>query len=140
MLTEYQPPKKKRRKPPEDYEHKEQAAVIEWATMMTWKYPELERLHAVPNGGKRHPATAKKLKAEGVKAGFPDMGLPVPRGGYHGFYCELKAIYPDGTTGTVSDKQQEWIDFLRGQGYRVVVAYGWEQATAAIEDYLQNEG
>ena len=34
----------------------------------------------IPNGGSRHPAEAARLKAQGVKAGVPDLCIPVARG------------------------------------------------------------
>ena len=56
-------------------EHTEQVAVINWAKLNEGKYPQLRNLFAIPNGGHRHIGTAKKLKAEGVKAGVPDLCL-----------------------------------------------------------------
>lgn len=40
---------------------------------------------------KRDKATAVALKRQGVKAGVPDICLPVARNGYHGLHIELKA-------------------------------------------------
>ena len=45
------------------------------------KYPEAQLLFHVPNGGKRNAAEAAHLKRQGVKAGVPDLFLPVARGG-----------------------------------------------------------
>lgn len=73
-------------------EHEEQKALIEWSAWMSNARPELSLMFAVPNGGDRHPAVAAKLKAEGVKAGVPDIFLPVPRNGYHGLFIELKEL------------------------------------------------
>ena len=44
----------------------------------------------MPNGGKRNPAEAARFKAMGVKAGVPDLCLPVPMNGYAGLYIEMK--------------------------------------------------
>mgnify|MGYP004433785991 CR=1 FL=1 len=38
----------------------------------------------------RDARTAANLKRQGVKAGVPDLHLPVARGGYNGLYIELK--------------------------------------------------
>ena len=73
-----------------------------------------------------------RLKKEGVKAGVPDIGLPVPRGAYHGLYIELKV----GKNKT-SLKQKEWISMLKEQGYFVEVCYGWIAAKEVIENYLK---
>lgn len=113
-------------------ESHEQIALFEWADWAIQRYPELERLHAIPNGGHRNPATAARLKKEGVKKGVPDLCLPVPRRGYHGLYIELKR--PKG--GTVSPDQAKFIGWLRAEGYRVEVARGFEAAREAIEEYL----
>ena len=59
------------------YEEAEQAAIFEWAEYEKRKYPELELLYHVPNGGKRDAKTAAILKRCGVKAGVPDLVLPV---------------------------------------------------------------
>jgi hypothetical protein len=91
-------------------------------------------LYAVPNGGKRDKATAAKLKAEGVKAGVPDVFLPVARGGYHGFYIEMKV----GKNKT-SPEQNAWLEALKAEGYLVDVSYGWEEAAHKIARYLGHE-
>ena len=64
-------------------EHEEQALVIQWAELHKRTLPGLELLHAIPNGGDRDVRVATKLKAEGVKAGVPDLLLPVPASGFH---------------------------------------------------------
>jgi hypothetical protein len=69
--------------------------------------------------------------AEGVRAGVPDLCLPVARKGYHGLYLELKV-----GRNTISDLQEQWIDALREQGYFVDVAWGWQAAAQVIADYL----
>src|SRR5689334_12932160 len=42
-------------------EHEEQVMLVRWAAAITYKFPELAGLAAVPNGGDRHPAVAGKL-------------------------------------------------------------------------------
>ena len=74
-----------------DDESGHQEALFSWAAYQTQRMPELEYLHHVPNGGKRDKATAIALKRQGVKAGVPDIHLPVAKGSYHGLYIELKA-------------------------------------------------
>lgn len=113
-------------------EHEEQVKLINHCKDHEEKYPELALIHAVPNGGARHPAVAAKLKAEGVKAGVPDLFLPAPRCSAHGLYIELKA-----KGGKVSDKQRTMMAALARQGYACIVAYGWENAWAEIESYLK---
>jgi len=71
-------------------EHQEQCALMRMCRLHERKYPGLELIHSIPNGGARHIAVAAKLRAEGVRAGVPDIFLPVPRGSAHGLYIELK--------------------------------------------------
>ena len=114
-------------------EHDEQVCLIRMAALHEGKHPELALLHAIPNGGARHPAVAAKLKAEGVKRGIPDLCLPVPRGDALGLYIELKA-----KGGRVTDAQRKMMLALRRQGYACVVAYGWEAAWKEIMGYLRS--
>ena len=116
-------------------EHQEQCALFEWAAWRESRWPELRLLHAIPNGGKRDIRTAAMLKAEGVKPGVPDIFLPVPRGGKHGLYIELKRR----KGGTVSEAQQAWIRALCGQGYACTVCHGWDAARDEIMGYLRQE-
>ena len=90
-------------KMPVPTEAQEQMTLFSWAAMQSGKYPELNLLYHVPNGGSRHKAEAGRLRAEGVKAGVPDLCLPVARGQYHGLYIELKRQ----RGGRTSDHQSE---------------------------------
>lgn len=72
-------------KMPVPTEAQEQMTLFSWAAMQSGKYPELNLLYHVPNGGSRHKAEAGRLRAEGVKAGVPDLCLPVARGHITGF-------------------------------------------------------
>ncbi len=112
-------------------EHQEQAALFEWAAWNSPRVPALKLLYAIPNGGKRDKATAAKLKAEGVKAGVPDICLPIARRGYHGFYIELKI----GMNRPTKD-QLAWLEALKLEGYMTDVSYGWQEAAHKIIRYL----
>lgn len=115
-------------------EHDEQVALFEWAAYQANSIPELAMMFAVPNGGDRHPAVAAKLRAEGVKSGYPDIALDVPRGVYHGARIELKIGRNKPTTA-----QQWWLEALKEQGYFVAVCYGFDEARAVLEWYLSLE-
>lgn len=112
-------------------EHQEQAALFRVAALHEKKWPELAQMFAVPNGGQRHIAVAARLKAEGVKAGVPDIFLPAPRGQAHGLFIELKA-----EGGRVSAAQRNRLAALARQGYACRVCYGWEEAWREIQAYL----
>ena len=118
-------------KQPIPTEHQEQCMLFQWAA---WK-PELRLMHAIPNGGKRDIRTAALMKAEGVKPGVPDIFLPLPRGGCHGLYIELKRR----KGGIVSKEQAAWMAALAAQGYRCAVCHGWEMARDEILDYLKSK-
>ena len=114
-----------------DDESGHQEALFEWAKYQLWHMPELEYMFHVPNGGKREKATAVALKRQGVKAGVPDIVLPVPRDGYHGLCIELKA-----GKNKPTQNQKRWLKFLQEQGYYTAVCYGWQEAAKIIETYL----
>ena len=115
-------------------EGQEQAALMGWAAleMKRGRMPELALLFHIPNGGARNKAEAGRFKAEGVKAGVPDLFLPVPRGEHHGLFIEMKRR--DG--GRLSKEQKEWIAALQAQGYQVEVCAGWNEAAEVLTEYL----
>jgi len=98
------------------------------------RWPELNLLFHVPNGGLRHWIEGGRLKQAGVKAGVPDLFLPVARGNYHGLFIELKA-----RSGKVSKEQHSWLIELDKQGYAARLCYGADEAISAIERYMQAE-
>lgn len=114
-------------------ESQEQQLLFEWAALSAGKWPELALMYHIPNGGSRSKSEAGRFRAEGVKAGVPDICLPVARGGYHGLYIELKRV----KGGRVSPAQQGWIAALRDQGYCACVCKGWDDAAHVIKAYLE---
>lgn len=109
----------------------EQMRVINWSMAYAADFPELKLLYHVPNGGSRNQLEAQSLKAQGVKAGVPDLCLPVPHGGFHGLYIEMK--YGKNKT---TDKQEWWLAQLAAQGYETAVCYGADEAMDKIAGYL----
>ncbi len=140
-------------------EHNEQAMLFQVVQKYVAQYPVLKLLHAIPNGGIRpgfktknklgkstwFSPTAKKLKAEGVRSGIPDIFLPVARPvmyeiegyelptkeTYHGYYLEMKF-----GKNKLSDNQVYWIGQLEEQGYKCEVHYTWQAAWEGIKKYL----
>lgn len=134
METKQTKPKaQKQPKLPTPSESVEQICLFRWAAFSVGAHPELKLMYHIPNGGKRNITTAKRLKAEGVKAGVPDIHLPVPRGGYHGLYIELKKQRGNTTT----ENQDFWLEALSEQGYSTAVCKGWEEASKVILNYLE---
>ena len=112
-------------------EHDEQVALFNWAKMNDSRLPELGLLFAIPNGGQRHILVAKKMKAEGVKAGVPDIFLPVVRGHFHGMFIEMKF-----GKNKLTKSQKAWAEKLIKADYEFITCWGWENAAEAIEYYL----
>jgi hypothetical protein len=117
---------------PVDRESQEQAALMREVGL---RYPEAFKLiYHVPNGGHRHKAVAAKLKGQGVKAGVPDLVLPMARGGHFGLYIEFKAMPP--FDADVSASQDAYIQALIDQGYLAVVCRGHIDALECLRAYL----
>ena len=96
-------------------------------------YPNHWRLlMAIPNGGYRTATTARKMRAEGVQAGVPDMLLAVARKGYHGLWIEMK----NGKAGRVSELQTEMIARLKAEGYACAVCRTQEEFVNTIKEYI----
>lgn len=114
-------------------EAQEQEAVIRWAEMSTGRYPELALLFHIPNGGSRKDAReGAHFKKLGVKAGVPDLFLPIARHGLNGLFIEMKRE----RNYSVTEEQYAWIARLRKEGYAATVCCGYEEARKTIEEYL----
>lgn len=108
-----------------------QVAVFEWATLMQGRWPELRFMYHCPNGGSRNKIEAIHLKAQGVKAGVPDIFLPSARHSYHGLYIEMKAGKNKPTAA-----QLEYLEYLTEAGYLCEVCYNSIEAINTIKEYL----
>jgi hypothetical protein len=101
--------------------------------------PELKWVHAIPNGGSRgdteqsRKVQGGKLKAEGVKAGIPDLFVPIRRGKAGGLYIEMKK-----PGGKPSAEQKEFGAFAIAQGYQFEVCDSYNKAVAVLKNYMQN--
>ena len=71
------------------HEAREQEALFRWVAFARSGMPDLDMLYHIPNGGSRNRKEAYNLKLQGVRAGVPDLCLPVARGKFHGLYIEL---------------------------------------------------
>ena len=113
------------------YEDMEQILLFEWAELNMWKYPELEWMIHIPNGGKRNAREAARFKRMGVKAGVSDVFLPTAANGYHGLWIEMKS-----EQGTTTANQKRFLKAMNKRGYQAVVCHSWEEAVAVIVEYL----
>lgn len=116
-------------------ENANQAAVFCYFQQNIDKYPKTQLLFAIPNGGLRDKIVAAKLKATGVKAGVPDMFLPVARGDFHGLFVELKKDQKQTTSST----QDIWMNELQAEGYECLVCFGWVHTVETIIRYLEQD-
>ncbi|NRA27461.1 MAG: VRR-NUC domain-containing protein [Opitutales bacterium] len=113
-------------------EHLLQVSMIRWANLQATTIPQLALWYAIPNGGQRNKVVASKLKAEGAKAGVPDLHLPVARGGCHSLYVETKL---PGNKPTYN--QRTWHTYLRAEGNRVEMVTSLDQWIELNLDYLE---
>lgn len=111
-------------------EHQEQVLLIKWFDL---QYRGRIVLFAIPNGGQRNLLVAKKMKAEGVRAGVPDLFLAVPNKDYAGLFIEMKKE----KGGVVSEYQKIMLSRLEQAGYKCIVCKGFDHAKAEIEEYLK---
>lgn len=119
-------------------EHTEQTTLVNWFDRT---YPSLRgRMFAIPNGAQlagtitQRARQVNKLKSEGMQVGVPDLFLPVPAGGYHGLFIEMKRLKGSVT----SADQKEWHSYLNGSGYLCVVCKGHAAAIDVVTDYMSN--
>lgn len=73
------------------------------------------------------------LRAEGVRAGIPDLFLAYPKAGYSGLYIELKRL----KGSNLRPEQVIALKELRKFGYETQLCYGHEMAITAIKNYLE---
>lgn len=117
-------------------EHSEQCAVIAWADLQPYdnEHKIGAFLFAIPNGGQRNKITAARLKAEGVRAGVPDLFLAIPRAPYSGLFIEMKRTKK--SLSKVSKEQRDKQALFSQIGYDVATCYGAEEAIKTIKAYL----
>jgi len=115
-------------------EHMEQVKLFAWIKSKVQKYPKMEFIFAVPNGGMRSKAIGAKLKAEGVKSGVSDICVPIPIAPYHGAWIEMKSCNPKAKAST---EQKTFAKAMLKNGYQVYLCRGAENAIQSLSDYLQ---
>jgi hypothetical protein len=111
-------------------EKDEQKAVVAWCRAK--HIPIIASMNGVFLGGDNRFAMIASLKAQGMSTGAPDLFIPVPKGIYHGFFCEIKRVQGS----VISPEQIAWLGLLSKSGYMAVVAYGHIEAIGYINAYL----
>ena len=100
-------------------EHSEQVGFINWFRA---QYPRV-LIFAIPNGEKRAITVAKRLKAEGVVRGIPDLFIP-----QWNIWVEMKRV----TGGRLPPDQKGMITYLEGIGHTVIIGKGAGDASKQI--------
>jgi len=114
-------------------ESKSQQAVIRWFAYAHngLGVADARLLMAFPLQGARTAQNGARLKAEGMRAGTPDMLLAVRRGNYAGLWIEMKTL-----AGRLTDSQDEMGALLAKHGYCVVLCRSADEAIRTIDGYL----
>ena len=73
----------------------------------------------------------RKLKAEGVVAGIPDLFIPA-----WDIWVEMKRS----KSGRLSPDQKKIIEYLENEGYKVIVGKGAKDASRQIVEAKENWG
>ena len=106
-------------------EHDEQVGFVNWFRS---KFPGV-LIHAIPNGGFRNIRLARRLVAEGVVAGIPDLFVPEWR-----LWIEMKR-----TGGHVVRKNQTTMaERLESYGYTVILGIGAHDASQKVLEFYRN--
>ena len=103
-------------------EHEEQVGFINWFRA---KYPDV-LIFAIPNGEKRAISVAKRLKAEGVVRGIPDLFIP-----QWTLWVEMKRV----SGGRLSPEQKSMIIYLESVGQTVIIGKGAADASKKIMEF-----
>lgn len=108
----------------------------DWVFAHEERYPVLQRLMHVPNGGARSKGEAGKLKAMGVRPGVSDWicPFPSPNRAYKGLAIELKS-----RTGTVSKDQRAFLDDAHAAGWLTGVARSFEDFLELMTHWLREK-
>ena len=96
-------------------EHDEQVGLVNW---FRGRFRGV-LIFAIPNGEKRAISVAKRLKAEGVVSGIPDLFVPQWK-----LWVEMKRA----SGGRLSPAQKETIEYLERIGDTVIVGKGARDA------------
>jgi len=124
-------------------EDKLQAAVV---TYLKLNY---NALYCASLGGQYQKYHSQRMKAKrtGYIAGFPDLFIYEPRGGYNGLALELKTLKESPykkngqykklyNEGGDKHNQVEWINRLCVRNYEAYFAVGFDDAKEKIDNYF----
>lgn len=109
-----------------------QQGLIRWWSFVCKQYglPDFA-LMGFPLQGARTARNGARLKAEGMRAGTPDLFLAVPVGSKPGLWIEMKT-----PIGTLTPAQKSFRDYL-SRSYAHHVCKGLDEARTVIDRYLK---
>lgn len=130
MLSYTKQPKVEFRKKPRAIESGLQQRIVNlWANIAKERHKDC--LFAIPNGGMLTEAYRYRLVREGLRAGWPDMGLCLDGGRIVWFECKRPKTYKASdktgkmivadSGGTTSEWQRVTHEMLHGIGHSVIV-------------------
>lgn len=112
-------------------EDQELVAFFDWVRWNESGDSLFSLIFHIANERKTSPRAGAYLKRKGVRAGIPDVCVPVARHGYSAMYVELK-IKPN----KISDAQKERMLALHGAGNCVRVAWSAQELINLVKWYL----
>lgn len=129
----------KKSKPPQDkgpLEHDIQKAFFNVCRFHAeihndWRWGNV---FATPNQAARSFAVAQRMRAEGMRAGVPDVFVAVPCGGYAGLWIEFKRLKAKQTV-----PQLQWFRDLRRAGYLCEVCFTAREGTELVFNYFSGK-
>lgn len=107
-------------------EHQEQSGFVHW---FRHHFPRV-LIFAIPNGEHRSVSVGKRLKAEGVVRGIPDLFVPE-----FSVWVEMKRT----KGGRLSKDQKEVIRYLESIGHTVIVGKGAQDASRQLLHHLKKD-
>jgi hypothetical protein len=124
-------------------EDSEAQCLIQWARVMRYEDRRLsDLLIMIPNGAylgsdpKQRAITMARMKRTGFRPGVFDYLLAIPRvrgnRAVAGLWIELKRRH----LGVVSEEQNTFRLDMEALGWATAICKGWEEAKAAITEYL----
>ena len=114
--------------------HIEEDLQIACVTWFSLQFPSIAKLlHHSPNGGKRNAREAARFKNMGVRAGFPDLILLYPSGGFHSLCIEFKT---PSKSSRQTPTQKEWQALAEAHGNKYSVCRSLEDFQQVIRAYI----
>ena len=125
----------KRRK---QLEHWEQVAYFNEIKRMAEHDPLYATIFAIPNGTPTSQTAGRYMVAEGVKAGVPDILVPLARVSPQGtvYSCLFIEMKEPIMGGELRDSQKNMISLLKHAGAAVAVCDNWRDAWAKTIEYV----